>query len=175
MSRRQGIFLLVALLVAPGLLALGCEDGKIARVAAEKAMSRQAPVTVAASRPKAPLHDLAVISLDFDPPLRLLQIDRSTTDVALLAAVDNKGESAERQVVVTATLRSQEENEVLTQRRQVVEHLSAGQATIVRFDGFARIPRRSGYVLTVTVEAVAGEADVANNTKTVPLQLVLSN
>jgi hypothetical protein len=169
------MILLVALLAVPGALQFGCEDGRTARVEVDKALSRQVPAAAAASRSKAPLHDLAVISLDFDPPLRLLQIDRSTSDVALLAAVDNKGESAEKQVVVIATLRSQEENEVLTQRRAVVEHLSAGQATIVRFDGFARIPRRSGYVLTVSVEAVAGEVDIANNTKTVPLQLVLAN
>lgn len=120
-----------------------------------------------------PRHDLAVISLDFDPPLRYLQVDRAASELSLLVAVDNKGTFTERQVSVVAELRSQSD-ELLVRRQKTVESIAPGQAAVVRLTGFGAIPARPGYVVAVTVEPVAGEPNVANNVTTLPIQLVLS-
>lgn len=131
-------------------------------------------VVAAEATADGPRHDVAVISLDFDPPLRVLQIDQARSSAALLAAIDNKGTYTEQQLAVTVSLRSTPDDELLAQQREVVASLAPGQATIVRFSGFTSIPARSGYVLTVMVEPVPGEQNLANNTKTVPLLLVMS-
>ena len=132
------------------------------------------PGAVAVEAAEGPRHDVAVISLDFDPPLRVLQIDEAHSNIALLAAIDNKGTYTERQIAVTASLRSAPDDELLAQRRAVVSDLAPGQATIVRFGGFTSIPARSGYVLTVAVDPAPGEQNLTNNTKSLPLLLVMS-
>jgi hypothetical protein len=121
-----------------------------------------------------PRHDLAVISLDFDPPLRVLQIERVASDLSLLVAVDNKGTFTERQVAIVAELRSQDD-ELLVRQRKVVDSIAPGQAAVVKVTGFGKIPARPGYVVAARVESVAGESNVDNNATTLPLQLILSN
>lgn len=123
---------------------------------------------------RAPNRDLAVISVDFDPPLRLISPNTSPSEVSLLVAVDNKGKLPERHVVVNAVLRSQPADELLVNRQVVVPHLAPGQAEVVRFAGFPSIPIRSGYLVTVTLEPVPGEEVLFNNTMTMPLQIVMS-
>ncbi len=133
------------------------------------------PPYLAAVGLEAVRHDLAIISLDFDPPLRVLHIDSAAPEISLLVAIDNKGAFTEKQVAVIATLRAQENDEVLAQQREVVESIAPGQATIARFARFPKIPPRGGYVLTVMVEGAPAETNLADNSKTLPLQLVLAN
>lgn len=171
MSSRLGNLIGLVCLMALAVAAIsGCEGIKVVPGTSESATG---PLAVAEAA-DAPRHDLAVISLDLDPPLQLLQIDQSQPNVALLAAIDNLGSFTEQQVAVVATLRSQPEDEVLLQRREVVANIAPGQATLVRFTGFPSIPARSAYELTVTVEPVPDEQNLANNSETLPLQLVLS-
>jgi hypothetical protein len=121
-----------------------------------------------------PRHDLAVISLDFDPPLRVLQIERAASDLSLLVAVDNKGTFTERQVPIVAELRSQSD-ELLVRQRKVVDTIAPGQAAVVKLAGFGKVPARPGYVVVVRVESVPGETNVDNNGTTLPLQVIMSN
>ncbi len=172
LSGRLGkLILALGLVVAVALLS-SCGKGAVVPIETGKAEQSPAlaPVGLEAVR-----HDLAIISLDFDPPLRVLQIDNAATDISLLVAIDNKGAFTEKGVVVVATLRAQEDDEVLAQQREVIESIAPGQATIARFARFPKIPPRGGYALTVTVEGVPAETHLADNSKTLPLQLVLAN
>ncbi|MHB1131207.1 MAG: hypothetical protein ACYC4L_02345 [Chloroflexota bacterium] len=135
--------------------------------------SNGAPVAAAAAVTDGPRHDLAVISLDFDPPLRVLEIGEAKPNITLLAAIDNSGTFTEKQITVVATLRSSPDDELLVQRQQVVANLAPGQASIVSFGTLPGIPARDSYALTIAVEAAPGEDNTQNNTKTLPLQLVM--
>ncbi|MHB1415855.1 MAG: hypothetical protein ACYC1C_11430 [Chloroflexota bacterium] len=157
------IFLLVGLVGCAGFKVVPMEPTN------PKASSAKLAETVTG-----PLHDVAVISLDVDPPLRVLQVGQPTANISLLAAIDNKGTYTERQVAVTASLRAEDNGELLAQRREVLGSLAPGEASIVRFEGFDRLPKRDGYILSVTVEPVPGEQDIANNTQVMPLQFILS-
>ncbi|MHB1004475.1 MAG: hypothetical protein ACYC3S_02400 [Chloroflexota bacterium] len=170
MSARLGKFLALLLVVAT--LSSGCQGAAVVPVSPNPVVDSAAGGADAVGGPR---HDLAVISLDFDPPLRVLQVDTFPTKMALLVVVDNKGTYTERDVTVTAELRSQAEDELLARTRQSLSSIAPGQATLVRLGGFPSIPTRSGYVLVVVVEGATGDAVPGNNTKTVPLQLVLSN
>jgi hypothetical protein len=124
--------------------------------------------------PGEPRRDLAVISLDLDPPVRLLTLGQAAPNITLLAAIDNKGNTTERNVVVRATLRSSPSGELLVEYREVLPCVVPGEATLVKFSGLPSIPPRGGYELTVAVDPVPGETILANNVKTLPFQLVLS-
>jgi hypothetical protein len=147
------------------MLLPGCSDFRV--VAPSGAAVVEAAV-------QGPSHDLAVTSLDFDPPLQLLQIGQQRSDVALLVAVDNKGTYTEQQVNVVATLRAAASDEVLLQRRQVVSTLAPGQVAVVHYQGFTNIPARDSYTLSITVDQVPGEQNLANNSKSLPLQLAVA-
>ncbi|MCL5110025.1 MAG: hypothetical protein M1401_14430 [Chloroflexi bacterium] len=158
----------LALALALSLLVLfpGCSKVTMVAPSGGAAVAEAAAVV-------GPSHDVAVTSLDFDPPLRVLQVGQQQSDVALLVAVDNKGTYTEQQVNVVVTLRATPDDEVLLQRRQVVSTLAPGQAAVVRYEGFPNIPARDGYLLTVAVDQVPGEQNLANNSKSLPLQLVM--
>lgn len=149
----------------------GCTSVKVVPVTNGVAPGTAAGVAEQAGGPR---HDLAVISLDFDPPLRVLQVERVASDLSLLVAIDNKGTFTERKVAVVAELRSQGD-ELLARQQKEVESIAPGQATVVKLSGFGKLPARPGYVVSVRVEAVAGEANLDNNATTLPLQLIMSN
>lgn len=147
------------------------EAGSLSLAKASKNTSVIESSSVAAGEAR----DLAVISLDIDPPLRVLQVGHTATNkFALLAAIDNKGKFTEREIVVRAQLRALPENDVLIERSSVISSLAPGEATTVKFVDLPSIPPRSGYELTVIVEPVPGEGITPNNSQTLPFQLVLS-
>jgi len=116
-------------------------------------------------------HDIAIISLDTDPPLRWVHSLAEAERVALVAAVDNRGNQRETHLLVTATLRTWGSEEILLRRTQVIDELAPGEAQVVRFSGIWGVPLRARYLLTVAVQPVAGEVNTANNERSISITL----
>ena len=110
-------------------------------------------------------HDLAIVAVDFDPPLDFAQI-RNNGGVTLLVAVENRGQSTEADVRITAQLQDPSDRlRELSREAVIVGQLNAGALRMVRFTQVSDLPLRERYRLVVSVEAAAGEIDTANNSR----------
>ena len=113
-------------------------------------------------------HSIALIGVDFDPPLDYNQIV-SNGGLTLLVAIGNLGHSREAAVQVTATLLDSAEapqtvellNETVTAKA-----LAPGEVRVVRFSQVSELPVRDRYKLVVEVSPVAGELDLDDNSRT---------
>jgi len=125
---------------------------------------RRAPLTpVSTVTPQQ--HDLAIVAVDFDPPLDFAQI-RNNGGVTLLVAVENRGQTAEADVRITAQLQDPSEHmRELSSEAVMLGQLNAGALRVVRFTQVSDLPLRERYRLVVSAEAVAGEGDTANNSR----------
>lgn len=124
------------------------------------------PAVPAATVTPAP-HNVAIVGVDFDPPLTAELLPDS--GITLLVAVENKGLNVEPQVAVSARLLDpageQSYGDLL--RETVVEQaLEPGDVRIVRFTEVTDLPPRSRYQLIVELAPVDGEADLEDNLRT---------
>ena len=110
-------------------------------------------------------HDLAIVAVDFDPPLDFAQI-LSNGGVTLLVAVENRGQLVETDVRITAQLLDPNDRlRELSREAVIVGQLNAGALRMVRFTQVSDLPLRERYRLVVSVEVIAGEDDTANNSR----------
>ena len=110
-------------------------------------------------------HDLAIVAVDFDPPLDFAQI-RNNGGVTLLVVVENRGRSAEADVGIAAHVQDPNDSmRELSREAVMLGQLNAGALRMVRFTQVSDLPLRERYRLVVSVEAVAGETDIANNSR----------
>jgi hypothetical protein len=110
-------------------------------------------------------HDLALVAVDFDPPLDFAQI-RNNGGVTLVVAVENRGQSAEADVRINAYLQDLDDQlRELSREAVLLGQLNPGALRVVRFAQVSDLPLRERYRLVVSVEAVAGETDIANNSR----------
>jgi len=144
------------LLLAALLVLTGC-------IPAIEVTQSSVPIAVATVAPRA--HDLAILGVDFDPPLddeRLL----TGSAVTLLVAVENRGLAAEEDVQVVARLldvADPENSRELYAESVVVEKVPAGEVHFVRFTQTVGMPLREHYRLDVEVLPVAGETERNDN------------
>lgn len=119
-----------------------------------------------------PEHDVAVLAIDFDPPLDTIRSLDDLRAVSLLIAVENTGLASERNVVVRAELRldNRELSPILV-RTTTVEQLAPGEVKVIRLQGLSEIPIRTEYWLRVRAVPVAGESDTTDNQRIYRLQL----
>ncbi len=115
-------------------------------------------------------HDVAILSVDFDPPLAT--VGPGTPQPSLLVAIDNRGAQTEAGLVVEARLSADSSGEAIARLAQPVESLSPGQVKVVRFAAPAGVPFRSSYWLTVRVVPVREGVAFANNTKTLRIDVL---
>jgi hypothetical protein len=110
-------------------------------------------------------HALAIIGIDFDPPLDYNQIV-SKGGVSLLVAVRNQGLMPESNVRVRAQLLDPADrspaHELLNQAESL-KTLAPGELRVVRFSQASELPKRDRYKLEVQIEPVPGETDTADN------------
>jgi hypothetical protein len=112
-------------------------------------------------------HNLAVVGVDFDPPLDAARIV-SDGGVTLLVAIENQGISAESNVTVTARLLDPQafaDSVPLLFEAVEVKALAPGEVRIVRFPQVTDLPLRSRYQLSVELASVPGEDDVTDNSR----------
>ncbi len=114
-------------------------------------------------------HDLAVLAIDFDPPLAYEQIVVKGEQATLLVAVENLGFQTEANVKVKARLSAYEDDTPILEKTCYIDTIAPGQIKIARFKDISRVPYRPAYRLKVWVLPVPGEIGVANNEKSYDL------
>ena len=117
-------------------------------------------------------HDLAVLAVDFDPPLDYQQLILRQRSVALLVVIENSGTVTERDVTVRARLSAPTEDDLLLTQDLRVESIAPGEIQIVRFEGLGKIPYYDAYQLEVAVDPVGGESDPGNNRKAFDIEIL---
>jgi hypothetical protein len=124
------------------------------------------PLTVGSER-----HNLAVMAVEFDPPLSYQQLIVRRQSVALLVVVENTGTMTERDVMVRAQLTSPESSGFSLTQGASVASIAPGEVQIVRFARLGDIPYYRSYLLEVAVEPVADEVDISDNRKAFDIQI----
>lgn len=110
-------------------------------------------------------HDVAILAVDFAPPLSSLNALSYLEEVALHVAVENKGYRKETNMLVTTQLFGGERDDLIKQETQRIEGLAPGQIQVLNFKSLMPVPYRSRYRLEIGVSPVAGEARWTNNYK----------
>ena len=110
-------------------------------------------------------HDLAVLAIDFDPPLDSRDLWTEWGDVTLLAAVENRGLTQESGVTISVSLSAPRTSEFLLERFATLSSLAPGEVQVVRFAGISNVPYRSAYRLVVEVSPAEGEWILSNNAR----------
>ena len=111
--------------------------------------------------------EVAIMGVDFDPPLDAAQI-MSNGGVTLLVAIENQGRVAEPVVRVSARLFDPQDTSTpgeLVNEAITIRSLAPGEVRVVRFTQVTELPLRSRYKLIVEVVPVAGERDHDNNVR----------
>lgn len=116
-------------------------------------------------------HDLAILGLDFDPPLDHQQLILRKQSVALLVAIENAGTTTERDLVIEAQLTTPEDEDLLLTRQATVTCIAPGEIQLVQFEPLDRIPYHVTFFLEVSIVPVDGESDTANNRKAFEIQI----
>jgi len=116
-------------------------------------------------------HNLAVLAVDFDPPLNYKQLILRQQSVALLVAVENTGTSTERDVTVRAQLTSAEDADLLLTQGASLASIAPGEIKVVRFARLGKIPYHQTYRLEVAVDVVDGENNSTDNQKAFEIQI----
>ncbi len=116
------------------------------------------------------MHDLAILGIEFNPPLRYEEV-AAAGRMTMLVAVENRGLSAESSVQVEARLLGSGETDVLARRTVRLDDIAPGEVGLVRFDNLSLVPYRPAYLLTVTVSPAAGESRLTDNQRSYRLSV----
>lgn len=125
--------------------------------------STPSPTVVIPSPGAGEWHDLALVSLSFEPPLQTISSIDAARQVKLVAVVDNRGTRPELDVLVTAVLRTADSGEIKAVQTSTIERLAPGEARVVRFGNLDGLPHASQYLVTVRIAQVPGESAIENN------------
>jgi len=116
---------------------------------------------------------LAVLAIDFDPPLEYEQIVVKGEQATLLVAVENIGLQTATGVKVKARLSAYDDDTPILEKTCYIDTIAPGQIKIARFKDISRIPYRQAYHLQVWVLPVFGEVGMANNQKSYDLYITM--
>jgi hypothetical protein len=116
-------------------------------------------------------HDLAVLAVDFDPPLSYQELIIRRRSIALLVVIENRGTATERDVAVRAELTTPEDKRLLLSRTSGLKSIAPGEIQIVRFDDLHKLPYHETYHLEVAVEPAPGEGNTSDNNKAFDIQI----
>ncbi|MBL7199805.1 MAG: hypothetical protein ISS56_06620 [Anaerolineae bacterium] len=116
-------------------------------------------------------HDLAVLAVDFDPPLEYEEIVAQKNrgeGITLLVAVENTGIHTERDVTVEVVLSSDNGMTVYLQKQGSIAAIAPGEIKIIHFED-TEIPFSYKYTLWVRAVPVLGETRLGDNQKSYDL------
>jgi len=116
-------------------------------------------------------HDLAIMAVDFDPPLDYHRPVLPRKSVTLLVAVENIGRSTERDVIVQAQLTSSEDPQFLLAQQASLATIAPGEIQVVRFPPLDNVPRHGSYHLEVKVNPAVGEGKLDDNSKAFDIKI----
>jgi hypothetical protein len=153
---RRGLSLVISILALVTLI--GCQPS----IEVVQPGSPVAPPTVAPDE-----RGLAIMGVDFDPPLEGGQLLR-TGGVTLLVAVENQGRVTEQAARMTARLYdpASPHGVDLASETITVRSLAPGELRVVRFTQVTDLPVRSQYKLAVEVSPAPGERELGDNLRT---------
>ncbi|MGD2039645.1 MAG: hypothetical protein PVH11_02385 [Anaerolineae bacterium] len=117
-------------------------------------------------------HNLAVLAVDFDPPLEYEKLLLRREAISMLVAIENTGDSTEQDVVVQAQLSSPNDPDLLLSQDAGVASIAPGEVQIVRFPPLEELPYHEIYHLEVMVHPVVGERDLGDNGKAFDIQIL---
>jgi hypothetical protein len=162
---------LVSLITLLLLFALaGCSDGVQVTDRTQSSVGGGRGQSVTDAPKTGESHDLAIAAVDFDPALNTRR-SASGEPVALLIAVENRGNRTEGRFNVSAQLYTQDRARLLKSASQSVATLAAGDMSVVRFPITEISTQPRTYILEVQVAAVPGEANTANNRRTLEIKV----
>jgi hypothetical protein len=121
-------------------------------------------------------HDLAILAVDFDPPLNyedIMACKSRGEGITLLVAVENTGVTTEQNVMVQASLSERSSDRVYVEKQGMIETISPGEIKIVQLHD-TDIPFSTEYKLSVAVVPVAGEIQTDDNSRTYDLLITRS-
>ena len=116
-------------------------------------------------------HNLAVLTVDFDPPLDYQQLIIQRQSVALLVTIENTGSNIERNVTVRAQLSTPEDADLFLTQGASIASIAPGAVQTVRFSRFGELPYHQTYHLEVMVDPVDGERGLRDNHKAFDIQI----
>ncbi len=166
----RGVAVLVAIFSLSLVLA-GCE-----LVVEEPAQSNSSRSwdPLAPSATGLPQYDVSVSAIDFDPPLKRQALQGYTKPVKLLAAVENKGTMALTNLIVEASIASQN-GDFSARNRVSLEKVAPGETRVVEFAGMlpdSNAPRSPSYRIRVIVEGKQLGSNVRGNVREVIVRVV---
>jgi len=116
-------------------------------------------------------HNLAVLAVDFDPPLvyeEIMARKERGEGITLLVAVENTGATTEQDVSVEVELAKDKGKTLFLHKQGRIETIAPGEIKLVHFED-TEIPFSYEYRLLVRVETAKGETRVMDNVKTYDL------
>jgi hypothetical protein len=152
------------------LLAAVCLSGCIQIQIIDRTPSVLEPVTPS-EQDQVEEHDLAVLAVDFDPPLEYEEIiarKNRGEGITLLVAVENTGVNTERGVTVEVELSKDKGATLFLHKQGSIETIAPGEIKIIHFKD-TEIPFSYEYSLRVRVEPVTGETRTIDNQKSYDL------
>jgi len=166
---RWPVSAVLLLALATGWLGAGCAQIRVVGQDTGIDALVSAPITVGTAT--GATNDIAIMGIDFAPPLKKAEQAMPTDKITLLVAIENKGTQVESNVVVEARLLSATQ-EPLLQGISRVETIAPGEVKIASFSDFAPLPPKPDYQLAIHVPGVPGETRLADNDKHFRLQIV---
>ena len=119
------------------------------------------PVALATVVPQP--HNVAIVGVDFDPPFNYAKVAENGS-VALMVAIENRGQDEELVVSVHARLLDPQDGlHELVYEAVDVKSLKPGEVRVVRFAPVSVLPLREKYRLDVEVRPVSGETVTSDN------------
>jgi hypothetical protein len=116
-------------------------------------------------------HDLAVLAVDFDPPLeyeKIIERKSRGEGITLLVAVENTGINTEQNVNVQIKLSKDQEKTAFLEKLGTIPAISPGEIKIIHFKD-TDIPFSYEYHLNVQILPVVGETQLVDNQKSYDL------
>jgi hypothetical protein len=170
----RSIFFILLLAV---VVSSGCVDVEVVdRSASALDGAAAAGQDIADSVHPAEEHDLAVLAVDFDPPLNYQEIMACKSrgeGITLLVAVENTGVSTEQNVLVQARLSERSSETLYVEKQGTIETIAPGEIKIVHLRD-TDVPFSFEYTLSVSIVPVAGETRLDDNSKTYDLLITQS-
>jgi hypothetical protein len=157
------------LALVAGWLGAGCAQLRV--LEQDTGIDLLAPTPIAVGTATGAAHDIAIMGIDFAPPLKQTEQALATDKITLLVAIENNGAQVENNVVVEARLLSGS-GEPLLQGVSRVEAIAPGEVKVVSFSDFASIPLKPDYQLVIHVPGIPGETRQADNDRHFRLQIV---
>lgn len=167
MGKRIGWWVL-CFVITPIIL-VGCGQVEISE-------SVGTPVPVSTPKLARPMHDLAILAAEINPPIgNSLSLAEGLSAFELVIAVENRGLVAERDILLEAWLKdlTSPAGAILLNGRTVLPYLAPGEVEVGRIKAAGVVQLSSKYELEVVIRPAPDESYLGNNSKKYTISVTL--